>query len=146
MTALYTVINPIVRGLLKSPCHRLLSGNTMLLRYRGRKSGRQYELPISYSRDSNRICGFASRDSKWWRNLESGADVGLRLAGRSITARARVETADLAEIGTGLDRFLRAVPRDAGPAGVRLRADGTPEPADVAAASAKLVAVYFEPC
>ena len=145
MKALYAFINPIVKGVLKSPFHGLLSGNTMVLSYQGRKSGRQYELPISYMNDGDCVCSFAERESSRWRNMIEGAEVGLRLAGRSIIARPRVEAEDQTKIAMGLARFLEAVPRDSGPAGVRMRSDGTPEPADVSEAAKRLAAVYFEP-
>lgn len=141
MSLLYRVLNPTVRMILRSPLHGLMSHNTMLIHYRGRRSGRAFVLPVSYARDGGELIAFAGRDSKWWRNLEHGPVVDLLLAGRMQSARARVETQDSAAICADLSTFLTAVPRDAMPAGVKLEADGTPNAADVEAAAKVLTAV-----
>jgi len=117
----------------------------MLIHYRGRRSGRAFVLPVSYARDGEELIAFAGRESKWWRNLEDGPVVELRIAGRMQRARARVETRDSAVIRADLMTFLTAVPRDAMPAGVKLEADGTPNAADVAAAAEVLTAVRLRP-
>jgi len=41
-------LNPLMRALLRSPLHGLLSGMLMLLSYTGRKSGKVYTIPIGY--------------------------------------------------------------------------------------------------
>ena len=145
MNLLYAVLNPIVRTVLRSPCHGLMSGNTMLLSYRGRRSGKQFVIPVSYVRTDTGVGAFAARDSAWWKNLQDGPEVELRLAGKTVLARAHVEREDRGVIAEGLTRFLRAVPRDAGLSGVRLASDGTPDPDDVRGAADRLVAVFFEP-
>lgn len=145
MQLLYAVLNPIVKGLLKSPLHPVMSGNTMLITYRGRRSGKVYELPVSYARDGEHLRAFAARGSKWWRNLADGAEVELRIAGRRVGAHASVEQEDRDAIAEGLGRFLRVVPRDAGPAGVRLASDGSPNTDDLASAAERTVAVLLTP-
>ena len=145
MKLFHAVLNSAVRALLRSPLHRFMSGNTMLLSYRGRRSGKAYELPVSYVRDGSDIDAFGARDSLWWRNLLEGPEVTLLVGGEALRARAQVEAEDHAAIGERLGRFLTAVPRDAMPAGVRLRADGTPDPVMLAAAAARHVAVRFAP-
>ena len=45
------VVNPVVRTLLRSPAHRLLSGSLLLLDDTGRRSGRRYVLPVAYAGD-----------------------------------------------------------------------------------------------
>lgn len=144
MKSLYALLNPIVRTLLRSPLHGVLSGNTMLLAYRGRRSGRAYVTPVSYARTSDGVLAFAARDSSWWKNLVDGPEVEVRIAGRQFKARAQIEAEDEARIAERLVVFLQAVPRDAAPAGVRLGADGTPDPEDIRTASQRHVAVAFE--
>lgn len=41
--------NPVVIWVLRSPFHGLMSGSTMLLSYKGRKSGRTYVTLINYA-------------------------------------------------------------------------------------------------
>jgi len=49
------LVNPVVRLLLRSPVHRLLSGSLVILSYQGRKSGRWRSLPCMYARDDQNL-------------------------------------------------------------------------------------------
>ncbi len=42
--------NTLLGWLLRSPFHRMLSGNMMIIRCRGRKSGKVYSTPVNYFR------------------------------------------------------------------------------------------------
>ncbi len=46
------LVNPLVRLLLRSRLHRLLSGSLVILSYQGRKTGRWRSLPCMYARDT----------------------------------------------------------------------------------------------
>jgi hypothetical protein len=87
------VVNPLVRGLLRSPAHGMLSGRLALLTVTGRRSGRTFTFPVGYRRDGDRVTiGVASPERKrWWRNLRDAAPVEIWLAGvrRDGTGRAR---------------------------------------------------------
>jgi len=77
--------NPVLRALLHSPAGRRLGRHLALIRYRGRRTGRVYELPVQYTRDGDRIWitpGSPERKT-WWRNLRGGAGVDLVLAGQA---------------------------------------------------------------
>ena len=86
-------VNPIVRGLLRSPAHGLVSRRLALLTVTGRRSGRTFTFPVGHDRDGDRVTiGVQYPERKrWWRNLVGGARVELRLAGvrRTGTAWAR---------------------------------------------------------
>jgi hypothetical protein len=43
------LVNPVVRSLLRTPAHRLLSGSVLLLAYTGRRSGLRRELPAMFA-------------------------------------------------------------------------------------------------
>ena len=61
---LFKAINPIMKGLLRSPLHRLLSGTLMLLTYTGRKTGTPYTIPIGYFVwDTDELMAFSS--ARW---------------------------------------------------------------------------------
>jgi hypothetical protein len=87
------VVNPLVRGVLRSPAHGLLSGHLALLTVTGRRSGRAYTFPVGYHRDRDRVTiGVDWPERKrWWRNLAEAAPVEIWLAGvrRAGTGRAR---------------------------------------------------------
>ena len=49
--AAYKVINPILGWLLRSRLHGPIGKRLLLLEFNGRKSGKQYRLPIAYVAD-----------------------------------------------------------------------------------------------
>ena len=143
MSILYRMINPPVRWLLRSPIHGLMSKNTLLLEFQGRKSGRALSTPISYYEAGGVMRGFTDRRFGWWRNLEQGR-VHATVRGRRYEVRAEVELAE-PEVRKGLRSFLRAVPRDASHAGVALAVDGTPSEEDIARVAGNMVHLIFHP-
>ena len=140
---LYSFLNPFVKVLLRSPLHGLLSQNTMLLEFTGRKSGRKYVTPVSYYEGGGRVHCFAARDSAWWRNLIEPAPVRTwrRRQWFQGTARAELEPSEMLPT---MRAFLTAVPRDAPFAGVRLNAEGRPREDDLVAAIQRLALVTIE--
>lgn len=78
--------NHVVRPLLRSPLHRILSGRLMLLTYQGRKSGREITIPIGYfDWEPNTVLAMSSQPS-WIRNLRGGSTVRLRIRGSDHAA------------------------------------------------------------
>jgi len=87
------MVNPVVRGVLRSPAHRLLSGHLALLTVTGRRSGRAFTFPVGYHQEGDRVTiGVDWPERKrWWRNLSEDAPVEIWLAGvrRTGTGQAR---------------------------------------------------------
>jgi hypothetical protein len=108
------LLNPIIRLLLASPLHPLLSGSVLLLTYTGGRTGRQHTLPVQYAREGSRIVVLAgdSVHKRWWRNLRRPAPVQLRIAGTTVKATGSViadnpdRSAELTRLYLG--RFPRA--------------------------------------
>lgn len=142
--ALYSVINPVVKFILSSPVHGLMSRNTVLLEFKGRKSGKTYTTPVSYRAMNGQLHCFTDKANKWWHNLRGGGDVGLTLRGRRMTGKPSVLADGSAEVQTALHDLLVASPRDAAHAGVAFDADGRPVASDVARASKDLVFISIE--
>ena len=101
------VVNPIVRAVLCSRAHRLLSGNLLLLDYTGRRTGHRYVLPVGYAPASTGsdlivVVGQHARKA-WWRNFDAQPQqVTVRLSGHPAQASAR-----LLKVGT--DEHAKAV-------------------------------------
>ncbi|HZE16177.1 MAG TPA: nitroreductase/quinone reductase family protein [Mycobacterium sp.] len=134
-TALPTVpgyVNRLVKGVLRSPLHRVMSKNTMLLTFTGRKSGKEYVIAIRYLRDGERVVCFT--DSRWWFNLRGGAPVEMLIAGRKLVGIA-TPVEDRATVARSLSEFLHAMPGDSKYYGVRRNTDGLPNPDDIAEAA-----------
>lgn len=105
------VVNVLVKIILRSPLHGLMSKNRMLLTFRGRKSGKVYMTPVSYFREGENILCFT--DSSWWKNLRGGAPVRMRLSGRDVAGMAYPIDTDTEAIARGLGRMLQEIPSDA---------------------------------
>jgi hypothetical protein len=125
MNLLIRLINPLVVALLRSPLHSLLSDNTMLISFTGRRSGKRYVVPISYVREDDTIICFTG--SPWWKNLRDGAPVVLRVRGQDLDGSAQPIDGDTEAISQGIQALLRHVPRDASFYQVTLGPDGTPD-------------------
>ncbi len=120
-----------------------MSGNTLLLEFTGRKTGRALSTPISYHQVGSTVHCFTTKSFGWWRNLTNGQAVNVVLRGKGFVSTPIVEIADHEEMAVQLGAFLRAVPRDATHAGVALAADGTPDPDDLRHAVPDMVYLQF---
>src|SRR4029077_13664783 len=76
-------INPLVRGLLRSPAHGLVSSHLALLTVTGRRSGRTFTFPVGYHREGESApIGVDWPDRKHgWRILLESAPLEIWLAG-----------------------------------------------------------------
>ena len=92
-------------------------------------------------REGKRFICFTAASNVWWRNLRGGAAVEVLVAGVSYRATATPDDSGDAQIESALTTFLTAVPRDAGPAGVRLGADGVPDADDIRTVAGTLVMI-----
>jgi deazaflavin-dependent oxidoreductase (nitroreductase family) len=78
------VFNPIVRWVLSSRLHALMSKNVLLIAFRGRKSGKEYSTPVQFAQEDKQVwilVGFAEKKN-WWHNLMGGAPVRLCIEGK----------------------------------------------------------------
>lgn len=142
-STLYRLINPPVRWLLRSPLHGLMSKNTLLLEFTGRKSGRALSTPISYHVKDGAAHCFTSREFKWWRNLREEQPVQLTIRGQKWRSVPVVESSDWVLMAAQLHTFLRAIPRDAPHSGVSLDAGGNPSLDDIEKAVRGMVYLRF---
>jgi hypothetical protein len=83
------LINPIMRALLRSPLHRPLSKQFMLLTVTGRKTGRTYTVPVGRHELEGTLVVYAA--GSWRRNLRGGAPVRLTIDGRERTGYAELD-------------------------------------------------------
>jgi len=84
-------VNPVVRLVLRSPLHGLLSRRTALITVIGRRSGREFTFPVGYEQrgDSVPIMVGSPEHKRWWRNLtDPGARVRMRLRGGERSGHA----------------------------------------------------------
>jgi hypothetical protein len=118
--------------LLKSPFHWLLSKRIMTVVYLGRKSGAQYEVPVSYYRDGGVIYCFTN--GRWRHNFHHPRAVKLRVRGEQLNGIAHIDPAEIVNQREIMARYFRAVPSDRKFYGIRLDKSGSPRKEDVALA------------
>ena len=139
--AAFSIINPTVRLLLRSPLHRLWSTNLMLITFRGRSSGRLFTTPVRYQKQGDLIRCFTSQSNQWWRNLRGGADVVLRIGGEDVPCRAESIQGDAARVRAGLAQFLDQYPQDSPYYDVHLGKDKRPVASEMERAACVTVMV-----
>jgi hypothetical protein len=100
-------LNPIVRRLLASPLHWLLSRWLLLLSWDSAEAGRRRTTPLSYVREAATV--YLTGGDRWSQDLVGGAAVAVRLRGRWSDADAAVVT-DREESSAILGRLFRAHP------------------------------------
>jgi hypothetical protein len=142
------LVNPVVRLLLRSPLHPVLSRSLMILSYQGRKTDRWRSLPCIYARDGQDLQDLyvvpGQPDRKvWWRNLRQPTRVRLRLRGRDLEGTATASS-DPEAVAAGLRHYLARYPKAARPLGVRLDANGTPHGTTTATHPLVVVRVHLD--
>lgn len=102
---LIRLANPVMRALLQSPLYVLVSRGLGVLRLRGRKTGREYAIPLRLHDHNDETVVLTG--ATWRLNIGEGADVeivhrGRRRARRAVTVANPEATAR---------EYLRAIDR-----------------------------------
>jgi hypothetical protein len=89
--ALARVVNPLVEALLRSPLHGPFSTHLMLLAFRGRKSGKAYEVVVwRYEMDGALIVPTGTTGRLWRLNFRGGTPAQVRLGGSRRRGRGEL--------------------------------------------------------
>ncbi|MUM16864.1 hypothetical protein FZI91_05645 [Mycobacterium sp. CBMA271] len=125
-------LNKIVRGMLRSPLHFVLSSNIALFTFTGRKSGTEYTVAATYVQDGDVLTVFTDR--AWAKNLREGRPVTAVVRGKTLHGTAELTTGP--QIAGPLAELLRRVPRDAKYHNVQRNPDGSFNQSDIDRAAA----------
>ena len=81
--ALARVVSPVIKVLLRSPLHRPFSRHLMLLAFRGRKTGKTYEVVVGrHELDGALLVPTGTTGRRWRLNFRGGTSVEVTLEGR----------------------------------------------------------------
>ena len=142
------IVNPAVRLILRSPFHGMMSNSLLLITYNGRKSGKEYSLPVQYVSDIRTIYIIVGMPEKktWWRNLRRSATVQLLLRGKCAIGNAVVleGDADVEIIAKALNLYLRRFPAATKKRSIRVDEDGSLNQDDVRQSASNTVVVRAE--
>lgn len=122
-------VNNMMKFMLRSPIHGLISKYILLITFTGRKSGKTYQTPVSYSQRDGQIYIFTH--ANWWKNLVNGAPVTLRIRGRDRMGTAVPIAEDKQAIAAALTTHLQKQPFDARFYDVTIDENGNPIAAEV---------------
>jgi hypothetical protein len=106
--------NPVVRAVLGSRAHRLLSGRLLVLDYRGRRTGRRYRIPLRYAEtDAGELVAVAVRPERklWWRSFTEPASASVLLRGETVGVVGALASGDTRT--SVLARYDERTPRGA---------------------------------
>jgi hypothetical protein len=96
---LITLMNPLVRGLLASPLHAAVDAGLLTLHLTGRRTGRRYDIPVSYIDLDGRL--IVVTQHRWRANLRGGQDIEVTHRGQRRPAHAEVDE-EPASVGVAL--------------------------------------------
>jgi deazaflavin-dependent oxidoreductase (nitroreductase family) len=137
-------VNSAMKSVLRSPLHGLVSKTILLITFTGRKSGRSYTTPVSYSQSGGEVLIFTH--AGWWKNLSGGAPVSLRIRGRELQGLAETVAEDKPAVAAGLAAHLRRVKSDARFYGVTFDQQGNPRAEEVENAAQSVVMIRIQLC
>lgn len=138
------IVNRTMKLVLRSPVHGVVSKTVLLITFTGRKSGKTYITPVSYSQDGDQVSIFTH--ANWWKNLRGGAQVRLCMQGRELQGLAEPVAGDKAAVAAGLSAHLRKVPSDAKYYRVTFDDQGNPRAGDVEKAAQSVVMIRIQLC
>ena len=129
---------------LRSPVHGIVSKSVLLITFTGRKSGKTYTIPVSYSQYDDQVYVFTHAD--WWKNLRSEAPVTLRIRGRELQGLAEPVAEDKQAVAVGLTAHLQKVPSDARYYSVTCEDHKNPRAEEVEKAAQTVVMIRIRLC
>jgi len=131
MKLLFRFINPIVRLILKSPIHFLISHQILLFRVVGRRSKRIFEIPASFAHINDSLVCVTLRANLWWKNFKNIETQEIYFRGKKIKKNISINFTDNAFVREKLKELIEHNPIDAFFAGVKLDRNKVPNSADL---------------
>jgi deazaflavin-dependent oxidoreductase (nitroreductase family) len=133
-----------MKFILRSPVHGMVSKTILLITFTGRKSGKIYTTPVSYSQFGDQVYIFTH--AAWWKNLSNSTPVRLRIQGREFQGLAETVAEDKQAITTKLMTHLCKVPNDAGFYRVTFDDHKNPKAEEVEKAAQTVVMIRVQLC
>ena len=128
---LWFLINPVVAFLARSPLHFLISHQVLIIQFKGRKSGKQYLVPVSYHEHESSYTCVTLRSNIWWRNLKEVSHTKIWLKGTLKNAQIDLEFNNDQIVESTLRDLVTNNRVDAYFAKIKLNKDGSPDSDDL---------------
>ena len=142
------IFNRIVVWIAESALHSLVSGSIVIVKYRGKRSGTTYSLPVNYviveqSGGNRRLWITSKKERVWWRNFIGGHDATLVLRGERIATELVALDAQ-EQVANGLKSYLSRSPGAARYFDVRIDENGQFDEADLGRAADQRVILFAD--
>lgn len=128
---LWFLINPVVAFLARSPLHFLISHQVLVIQFKGKKSGKQYLVPVSYHEHESSYTCVTLRSNIWWRNLKEVSHTKIWLKGTLKNAQIDLEFNNDNIVESTLRDLVTNNRVDAYFAKIKLNKDGSPDSDDL---------------
>lgn len=138
------IVNRTMKFVLRSPLHGMVDKQILLITFTGRKSGKTYTTPVSYSQSGDQVVIFTH--ANWWKNLRGGAPVSLRIRGRELQGTAAPIAEDKQTVAAELAEHLRKVRSDAKYYGVTFDDHENPRADEVERAAQSVAMIRIQLC
>jgi deazaflavin-dependent oxidoreductase (nitroreductase family) len=138
------IVNRTMKLMLRSPLHGVVSKSILLITFTGRKRGKAYTTPVSYSQSGDQVTIFTH--ANWWKNLRRDTPVTLRLRGQDLQGLPEPVAEDKQAIAAGLAEHLKNVPSDARYYGVTFDDQGNPRAEELEQAVETVVMIPIQLC
>jgi len=139
----WRLINPLVVLILRSPLHFLASKNLIFITFKGRKSKKTYNIPVSYHREGNELIALTLKQNLWWKNLKMLSTTQITLLGKKEDVGLTIVDKDTHFIKEKMRELIIEKPIDAYFAKVKLDKNKLPIEEDLIKASQKHIVLKF---
>ena len=139
----WRLINPLVVLILRSPLHFLASKNLIFITFKGRKSKKTYNIPVSYHREGNELIALTLKQNLWWKNLKMLNTTQITLLGKKEDVGLTIVDKDTHFIKEKMRELIIEKPIDAYFAKVKLDKNKLPIEEDLIKASQKHIVLKF---
>ena len=139
----WRLINPLVVLILRSPLHFLASKNLIFITFKGRKSKKTFNIPVSYHREGNELIALTLKQNLWWKNLKILNTTQIRLLGKKEDVGLTIVDKDTHFIKEKMRELIIEKPIDAYFAKVKLDKNKLPIEEDLIKASQKHIVLKF---
>ena len=129
------LVNPFVVLLARSPLHFIISYQVLVIKFKGRRSGKAYLVPVSYHEHESSYTCVTLRSNIWWRNLKDISHTQIWLKGKLTNVQINLEFNNDQIVENTLRNLVTNNKVDAYFAKIKLNKDGSPDTEDLSNAA-----------
>jgi hypothetical protein len=109
---IFSPMNGLVAGLLRSPLHFIASKGLLVIHWSGRSSGRAFSIPVGYQPDGDAVIVMISKpaEKNWWKNFRSPWPAELTVRGTKRSTIGEVVPPGTPEFFAACERTLQRLP------------------------------------